>query len=268
MRYAISTVCMPELQWAEALAACRTAGFRRVELLAIPGWVHVDPATISPEELTAAATRIGVEIVGLHAGGINGKSDDALAGSVDYIARVVDLAAKIGAKRVVFSGFPWPADMSTGERETILDRIATGLSQLLPVASTNNVTLCLENHYRCQMETLDDYQYVFAHLPAETPHIGATVDTGHFTASGVDPAAVVAALGKRVCNVHVKDIRGQESVALGCGDTDNASVAAALRRIGYDGDLTVELEVHDRSRALDYARDSYPYMLRLLAEED
>ena len=265
-RCAINTVCMPELHWTEALAACRTAGFRRVELLAVPGWVHIHPDTITPEELTSEAHRIGVEIVGMHAGGINGESDTALAETVGHIQRVIELAAEIGAGRVVFSGMPSANETTPTQREAVLDRIAEGLSCLALVASAHQVALCLENHYRCQVETLEDYQHVFASPALETPWIGATVDTGHFTASGVDPAMVVMALGARVRNVHIKDHRGEESVGLGYGDTDNAAVMRALRAVGYDGDLTVELEVRDRDHALDYVREAYPYLSRLIAD--
>ena len=265
MQPAINTVCMPELTWSEALAACKTAGFTRVEFLAVPGWAHIDPAKQSAAELTAAATRIGVQLVGIHAGGINGESDAALDDSTAYIRQVMELAGQLGATRVVFSGFPWPADLTPDIRAAILARIARRLAALAPRAEALGLNICLENHSHCQMETLADYEAVFAQV--DHPRVGATVDTGHFTASGVDPVSVVQGLGARVLNVHMKDHIGTESVGLGYGATNNLGVVRALRALGYPHDLTVELEVHDRANALRFVREAFPYLHNIISVE-
>ena len=91
-----------------------------------------------------------------------------------------------------------------------------------------------------------------------------TVDTGHCTASGLEPAAMVEALGSRVGNVHLKDHIGCESVALGRGHTPNLEVLRQLKALNYAGDITVELEVHDRENAVRYVRDSHPYVHGLI----
>jgi len=265
MRIAINTVCMPELTWSEALAACKTAGFENIELLAIPGWAHVDIASTPTAEVAEKADAIGVKIAGIHGGGIDGASDDGLASTVAYLRRAMAYAAQLGAERLVFSGHGWPEDLTDARRSEILERIAAGVSQLADDAAGQNVKICLENHYRCQIETLQDYRDIYAALSSDNAWIGATVDTGHFTSSQVDPVAVVRGLGPRVLNVHVKDHIGTESMALGAGRTDNAGVAAALAEIGYQGDLTVEMEVHDRANALQYVRDAWPYMVDLVA---
>jgi len=254
---------MPELTWSEALAACKTAGFTRIEFLAVPGWAHIDPAVQRAEELTATAARIGVQIVGIHAGGIDGASDAQLEASLAYIRTVMELAGALNAERVVFSGFPWPADLTPETRAAILGRIARGLASIAPRAEVLGLDICLENHYCCQMETLADYEAVFAQVVH--PRIGATVDTGHFTASGVDPVAVVQGLGARVLNVHMKDHIGTESVGLGYGATNNLGVVRALHAHGYLNDLTVELEVHDRTNALRFVREAFPYLHNIIS---
>ena len=91
---------------------------------------------------------------------------------------------------------------------------------------------------------------------------------GHFTAAGVDMPAFVAEFGPRVFHVHVKDHVGLQSVPLGAGRTDNRAVLAALRRVGYRGHLSAELEVRDRANAVRYLREALPYMTRLLAETE
>lgn len=262
MKIALSTVCMPELPRAEAFAEAAGAGFSDVELLAIPGWVHVEAGTVAPGAILDEAKRVGVKLIGVHAGGIDGSSDDALDASVAYIEKALDLAAGLGAKLLVFTGAGTPDGTDAGARAGILDRISGGLARLAPELDRRDVRLGLENHYRCQIDSLDDYRAVFGAL-GDCPSIGATVDTGHFTASGIDSEEVVRELGKRVYHVHVKDHVGTESVGLGRGKTDNAAVARALREAGYDGYLSAELEVEDRENAITYVREAKPYLERM-----
>ena len=264
MRSAINTVCLADFPWDEALVACKTAGFSRIELLAVPGWAHVDAGTADAETLLAKATRLGIEYAGLHAGGIDGTSEQTLTDSLGYLQHGLDLAGKLGCARLVFTG-AWAPDLTPADRSAVLARIARGLLTLSAPATERGIQICLENHCGCQVESLEDYLAIFAALPADSP-IAATVDTGHFTASHIDPVSVVQGLGGRIGNVHVKDHIGHASVGLGYGETDNATVVHALKAQGYAGDLTVELEVHDRENALRYVREAYPYMEALLAD--
>jgi sugar phosphate isomerase/epimerase len=266
MRLAMSTVCLPELSWQRNFDEAAAAGFRFVELLAIRGWVHVDPQKTSVDEVREGARRSGVEIIGLHAGGIDGSSDAALASSVECLKLVAEMAAKLSAGLLVFSGMKTPEGTDAAARPVILKRIAKGLAELEPLLARRRIRLGLENHYRCQIETLEDYQAVFAEPVGGSPWVGATVDTGHFTSSQVDPAHVARALGRRVYHVHVKDHIGTCSMGLGHGHTDNAAVVRALRESGYAGFLSTELEVEDRENAVRYVHEAKPYLEKLLAQ--
>ncbi len=68
-------------------------------------------------------------------------------------------------------------------------------------------------------------------------------DVGHGAVLGEDPAAAVRLLGKYLSNIHLEDIRGREHKHLlfGEGDIDFRALFAALREIGYTGDLTPDL---------------------------
>lgn len=265
MTPALSTVCLHELPWQEAFGQASAANYKYVELLMIPNWVHVQPGQVSAAELLEGARDSGLTIMGLHAGAIDGASDQALSESVNYIERVIDEAVKLGIDLVVFTGMPTPQGPQADSRPVVLGRIVQGLQSLMRRLSHDKVHVGLENHYRCQIETLEDYHTIFSQLGEAGPWIGATVDTGHFTSSGIDPAAVVEDLGRRTIHVHIKDHIAAQSVALGHGTTDNKAVVAALRKIGYDSWLTVELEVQDRQNAIRYVQESFGYMQRLLA---
>ncbi|GHV03339.1 hypothetical protein FACS189485_06240 [Spirochaetia bacterium] len=79
------------------------------------------------------------------------------------------------------------------------------------------------------------------------PDFGIQLDTNHLVAQRIDPEWTIYMLGgKRIFNVHCKDndmVRG--NIPAGCGITDYTAVIQALRNVGYDGNLTVELEFTD-----------------------
>jgi len=76
--------------------------------------------------------------------------------------------------------------------------------------------------------------------------IGATVDTGWFGTQGYDAARAIEELGDRVVHVHLKDVRhaGEPHETCGYGDgvVPLRECVEALRRIGYDGGISVEHE--------------------------
>jgi len=73
--------------------------------------------------------------------------------------------------------------------------------------------------------------------------LGIYLDVGNATMGGLDPAAEIRAAGDRVTLVHVKDWHPENTRRryLGAGAVDFPSCFAALREIGYDGYLVVEL---------------------------
>ena len=258
MRIALSSVCLPDLSWREVLAAAATAGYRDVELLAIQGWKHIDPYSITAAEIQVETKRTGVQIISLHAGGLDGLDDTTIAATEQYLRRVLQLAHELGVPLVNVNGGMMPT--TGGDRQPMLQRIGTALRRIAPVLEQLDLRLTLENHFNFQIEQPDHYDGLLV-----SPRIGVTIDTGHFTAAGVDMPPFIRRLGQRVFHVHIKDHIGQESVALGDGQTDNAGVIAALREIGYAGYLSVELELHNPAARLPAVQAALPYLRRLLA---
>jgi len=265
MRLSISTVCTPELDWRQCLAEYGRAGYRAVELLLIPGWKHLTPGDVPTREVLAECRRTGVQLVAVHAGALDGASDAALAGSLAYLERVVLYAAELGVSLVNVNGGYAGDTLAPAQRPAALGRIGQALADLAPALSCHGLRLTLENHYNFQLETPDDYAAVLERVPLDAP-IGVTVDTGHFTSAGVDIPAFVRAMGARVFHVHLKDHIGSQSMALGAGQTDNAAVLRALKDVGFEGHLSVEMEVDDRENALRYVQESLPYLTRLMEE--
>ena len=70
---------------------------------------------------------------------------------------------------------------------------------------------------------------------------GINYDIGNSAALGYDPAEEIAAYGKRIINVHVKDrTLGGTTVPLGTGHADFKVVFAQLASVGYRGNYMLQ----------------------------
>ena len=137
------------------------------------------------------------------------------------------------------------------------------LEELEPLVRGTPVRIALENHYGNWIQFIQDYEHIFDYL--QSPNIGLTLDTGHFTSAGVDPEAVARRFGvEKVFHVHIKDHRGTQSVPLGTGTTNNKGTAQVLKGLGYTGYLSQEIECGRGPAANQAAADGIHYMRRLL----
>jgi len=71
----------------------------------------------------------------------------------------------------------------------------------------------------------------------------ANYDVGHGVVAGENPADAVRLLGPYISNLHLEDIKGRthKHLMFGEGDVDFRGLFAALREIGYAGDVTMDL---------------------------
>jgi len=89
--------------------------------------------------------------------------------------------------------------------------------------------------------------------------VGANIDTGNLAAQGGDPVRAVRELGERIMHVHFKDVPAvgsHECVALGEGIVDVAGVIRELRSCGYDGWLSIEIEIGDHDPTEEVLRSA------------
>lgn len=100
------------------------------------------------------------------------------------------------------------------------------------------------------------------------PDFGIQLDTNHLVMQRIDPEWTINVLGgARIFNVHCKDhdsvSRG--NIPAGCGITDYTAVIRALNKVGYKGNLTVELEFTDNPRR--YNKQALDHLKLCLAGE-
>ena len=77
-----------------------------------------------------------------------------------------------------------------------------------------------------------------------SPAIGLNFDIGHFFCAGEDPAEAMEALFEWIGHMHVEDIaatREHNHLIAGLGAIDFEKVFQTMGRLGYDGDISLEL---------------------------
>jgi len=157
---------------------------------------------------------------------------------VDYTRACLDFAKAVGAENVcVTSGRPLPGCPPDTGRALL----AESLTELLEYAGRLAIYLTIEYE---PGQLIEDARGLLALCERlGSPWLGANLDMGHSFLAGEDPLWVIPALGGRIRNLHVEDIKGHDHFHLvpGLGDMDFDKIFDALRRIDYTRFVTVEL---------------------------
>lgn len=99
--------------------------------------------------------------------------------------------------------------------------------------------------------------------------IGYCIDVGHTVRIGVDPVAAIWMAGKRLFDLHLRDLTAAnetgEAVAMGEGVIPTRQIFRALAEIEYPYYVDLELENHENDPMPDTLK-SFAYMRKLIAE--
>jgi sugar phosphate isomerase/epimerase len=226
----------------EAYAGLAEAGYRAVELSAVPGWtehvdVHGDPAEV----------RAQLERHGLEALSISGHSDLTTAEGLGHGLAVVAWAERYGLA-IVNTAIGGHAHVEESE-SAFLANIGT----LADAAHAAGLVIALEIH--------GDLMATGAQSAALLDRIGhPAVRVNYDTANvehygGVRAEDDLPAIADRVANVHLKDMRGGKGdwdfPAIGEGHVDFGRVLEILRGARFDGPYAVEVEFDGTWPALE-----------------
>ncbi|HUX58974.1 MAG TPA: sugar phosphate isomerase/epimerase [Bacteroidales bacterium] len=87
---------------------------------------------------------------------------------------------------------------------------------------------------------------IWNHIKNFDSRIGICLDIGHTTRDGQDPSVDIERYGKRIYDIHVKDVdkaaKEGNTVEMGRGIIDIPKVVATLRKIEYSGTCSLEFE--------------------------
>lgn len=159
-----------------------------------------------------------------------------------FLRRMVDLAAAVGAPIVSV----WSGTLPTGvATEVARERLVGGLQQLIDASKGSGTTIGFEPEPGMWIEEIGDWPQLRDDVARE--RLRLVLDVGHCLAVGeTTPDEAIRRHGKDLALVHLDDHRKgrHEHLAFGEGEVDFAAIGRALRDVGFDGPLEVELGRH------------------------
>ena len=191
-----------------------------------------------PDDLRRLLAEAGLELVSVYTGA-NFVYEELLPDELHRIRRAAELAAAVGAQRLVVGG---GARRAAGTRDADYERLANALDQVTDIAEEHGLSASYHPHLTTIVESPDE----LARLLPRT-RIGFCPDTAHLAAGGGDPAELIRRYPDRIRHVHLKDLRSDPFgwLPLGRGVLDFADIIRAVRETGYDSWLIVELDDYD-----------------------
>ena len=255
MQLAFSTNAYLNHSFAETARRLATIGYRGIEIMAdVP---HAWPAYLLPEQKQGirealATNKLAISNVNafmMHA--VNDPRQKYWHPSwiepdanyrqirVDHTKRCLTLAKELGAPCVTTE----PGGPLEGRKWS--DCLKLFVEMLKPVvehAEKEGVPLLIEPEPDLLIETADQYLEFTRHI--QSPMLGLNFDIGHFYCVKDDPAATVHKLAQHIRHVHLEDIaatRIHHHLIPGEGVIDFKSTLQALKNIGYNGWVTIEL---------------------------
>jgi sugar phosphate isomerase/epimerase len=249
--------------YAESIKRIAGLGLQGVELIAWSKEVLTDYYTPGQiRELKDLIASEGLSLTNFYHGPPNTGSDDAAARSAafDGVRRAVDVAAALGSRLLTGTApYPFARDVPhmltrPTSQEWIVDvpagldwarnyqDYADGLTEVCTLARQAGLRVAIEPHpYRwvCSAQSM---LRLIERTGAD--NLGLNLDPSHLFPNGEIPHYTAYQLGSRVFHTHFSDNDGQSNAHWrpGKGKVDWAAVLRALRDIGYDGVLSLELE--------------------------
>src|ERR671922_99166 len=146
-----------------------------------------------------------------------------------------DVFAAIGATLV--NVHPDPVTRSYPRADATAGNV-DAVAELAGAAAARGLTLMVENMGRSFGTAAE-----LAPLLDADPAVHFHLDVGHAHLAGDTTAELLDAFGDRLAHVHVSDNFGADDLhlPLGAGSVDWREVVEALRGVGYDGTVTVEV---------------------------
>lgn len=229
-------------RFVNSLRTMPTIGFRYIELNC---WHPPDLTPTNVLNLRRRCREAGLTPIAVYGSSFGGNTPQEIGKDVCHKLRMIDAAVELGCGRIVATG------AKRGEGGGIAAVIET-LRHIVPYAERRGVLVSLENHASNNLETIEDYETIFAEI--DSPNVGVCADTGHFEAASVRLDDVAERLLPKINHIHVKETAafGEERfVRFGQGVTDNRAFVERMIASGYSGYITVELALPDKSRLIE-----------------
>ena len=176
---------------------------------------------------------------------------------LDFLKRSIDIARQLGSDAVSF----WSGATTPGTAESVQwKRLLAGCTHLADYAERRGVRLAFEPEPGMFIDTMP--RFAELHQRVGHPSFGLTLDIGHLYCQGEVPIADHLHRWRDwLWNVHIEDMRRgvHEHLMFGEGEIDFGPLLAALRELGYERGVHVELSRHSHD-AVETARRALRYL--------
>src|SRR6059036_2364896 len=281
MKLAFSTNAYLNFSFADAVARLAAIGYRGVEVMAdVP---HAWPAYLLPEQKRAirdALARHQLAISNVNAFMMHAVNDPRQKYwhpswiepdrhyrqiRIDHTRRALTLARELGAPNITTE--PGGPVEPGGSWSAALKLFVEMLKPVAEHAEKEGVLLLVEPEPGLLIESSEQFEEFMRHI--DSPAVAMNYDIGHAYCVKDDPATTIPTVAKYIRHFHLEDIaatRVHHHLIPGEGAIDFAAALRAIRAIGYDGWVTIELYpyVEDPDRAASLALERITKILATL----
>jgi sugar phosphate isomerase/epimerase len=246
LKIAISNIAWEQVEEPAIRELMRRYGAAGVEIAPTKIWPIPDKA--GAQETTAVREswcRDGFQVVAMqsllfgHPELTIFDGDDARAATEDYLQNIIRIAGCLGAGALVFGS---PKNRLRGSRPSSeIDRIAGGFFRAMAESAVESSTcFCLEPNppeYGCDyVTTVNEALEVIKAI--DHPGLRFNLDTGILTMNGEPVESTLEAAFSWIGHVHISE---PQLGLVGSGGVAHKRIGTALRGLGYDGWVSIEM---------------------------
>ena len=276
MVFGYSTNAFVKYSLTEALEKIAQSGFRGVEIMC--DRPHLYPPDFSAQDVENI--RNALEKNALKVTNLNGFTLFAVGNTwlpswiesdkarreirIRHTLDCLKVAQMLGCANIsIPPGGPLEKNMTRKQAENLF---CQGLEQVIPAAEELGVKLLIEPEPDLFIENTAQFKSFMRNIRSDA--VGLNFDIGHFYCVGEDPAAAFAELFAWIRHVHLEDIadsRVHHHLIPGRGAIDFAEIFKTMKRLGYAGDICLELYPYTDTPA-EAGQESMAYLCPVFAE--
>jgi sugar phosphate isomerase/epimerase len=182
---------------------------------------------------------------------------------IKHTLQCLNLADTLGCPNI---SVPPGGPLKGMERGKAMSLFYQGLEKIIPVAEDLGIKVLVEPEPDLLLERTSEFKAFINGV--KSAHVGLNFDMGHFFCAGEDPAVAFEELFEWVGHVHLEDIaatRVHNHLIAGQGAIDFQQIFETMRRLGYEGDMSLELYPYV-DRPEEAAKESLNYLRPIFAK--
>jgi sugar phosphate isomerase/epimerase len=183
---------------------------------------------------------------------------------VRHTLQSVQVAKTLGCGNIsVPPGGPLEKNMT---RKQAMSLFHEGLEKVMPDAENLGIKILIEPEPDLLMENTAEFKEFIKDV--QSSFIGLNFDIGHFFCAGENPAKSFEELFQHIGHIHLEDIaatREHNHLIPGLGAIDLQEVLSNIFRLGYEGDISLELYPY-ADKPEEAGRQSLEFLQPILRE--